>query len=140
MVLFPFDLNEVPMEDNIVDEYIDGKDNIDEPFVSQCFLSEEEAFVFYVKYARMKRFSVRKGRFENKNGVKKRRDFFCHRQGKAETKVVNYSKLQRNRGSSRCECKAYMRIKLKRINEIFPEEWQVTKFGYGPTLQRAKKK
>ena len=66
--------------------------------------------------------------FENKNDVKKRRDFFCHREGKPGTKVVDYSKQQRNRGSTRCECKAYMRIKLKRINEIFPEEWQVTKF------------
>nr|GEW44659.1 protein FAR1-related sequence 11 [Tanacetum cinerariifolium] len=128
MVLLPFDLIEVPMEDNIVDEDIDEKENIDEPFVGQCFLSEEEAFVFYVNYARMKGFSVRKGRFKNKNGMKKRCDFFCYRQGKAETKVVDYSKQQRNQGSSRCECKAYMRIKLKRINEIFPEEWQVTKF------------
>ena len=60
MKLLPFDLNEVPMEENIVDEDIDEKENIDEPFVGQCFLSEEEAFVFYVKYARKKGFSVRK--------------------------------------------------------------------------------
>ncbi|PWA90563.1 Protein FAR1-RELATED SEQUENCE 11 [Artemisia annua] len=128
MKLLPFNLNEVPSEENIVDENIDEKENIDEPFVGQCFLSEEEVFVFYMKYARMKGFSVRKGRFKNKNGVKKVRDFFCHRQGKPETKVADYSKQQRSRGSTRCECKAYMRIKLKRINEIFPEEWQVTKF------------
>ncbi|GKA39611.1 hypothetical protein Tco_0732162 [Tanacetum coccineum] len=48
----------VPMEEDIVDEDIDEKENIDEPFVGQCFLSEEEAFVFYVKYAIMKGFSV----------------------------------------------------------------------------------
>ncbi|PWA87446.1 protein FAR1-RELATED SEQUENCE 11 [Artemisia annua] len=103
MKLLPFDLNEVPIEENIVDKDIDKNEKIDEPFVGQCFLSEEEALVFYKKYARMKGFSVRKGRFENKNGVKKWRDLFCHREGKQESKDVDYSKQQRNRGSSRYE-------------------------------------
>ncbi|PWA76481.1 protein FAR1-RELATED SEQUENCE 11 [Artemisia annua] len=78
----------------------------------------------------MNGFSVRYGRFENKKktGEKKRHDFFCHREGFLEGKVVDYSKKQRNRGSSRCGCKAHMRIKLKRINEIFLEEWQVVEF------------
>nr|GEZ47849.1 protein FAR1-related sequence 11 [Tanacetum cinerariifolium] len=39
---------------------------------------------------------------------------------------MDYSKVQRNRASSKCGCKAYMRITLRRENEIFPEEWQVT--------------
>ncbi|XP_071728846.1 protein FAR1-RELATED SEQUENCE 11-like [Rutidosis leptorrhynchoides] len=43
--------------------------------------------------------------------------------------MVDHSKQQRNRGSTRCECNAYMRIKLRRINEIFPKEWQVTSFN-----------
>nr|GEY74263.1 protein FAR1-related sequence 11 [Tanacetum cinerariifolium] len=43
MILLPFDLNEVPMEEDFVDEDIDEKENIDEPFVGQCFLSGEEA-------------------------------------------------------------------------------------------------
>ena len=52
-----FDLNEIPTENNFFDaidnEIIFNKDyqclenNIDEPFVGQYFLSEEEAFVFF---------------------------------------------------------------------------------------------
>ncbi|KAL6543874.1 hypothetical protein OROGR_010371 [Orobanche gracilis] len=104
-----------------------NKADFDEPFVGQCFLSEEEALVFYQNFARKNGFSVRKGRFVNKKGERRRRDFFCHREGKPESKK-DYSKIPRNRGYTRCECKAHMRITLRRINEIFPEEWQVTKF------------
>lgn len=119
------DLNEVPVEENSMDAQ---HEIFGEPFVGQCFLSEEEALVFYQNYARKSGFSVRKGRFMNKKtGERKRRDFFCHREGKPESKK-DCTKKPRNRGYTRCECKAHMRITLRRINEIFPEEWQVTKF------------
>nr|KAJ0201571.1 hypothetical protein LSAT_V11C600301820 [Lactuca sativa] len=135
-----FDLNEVPVEENSInarheetatEEHSQNNKTIfDEPFVGQYFLSEEEALIFYQNYARKKGFSVRKGRFMNKKtGERKRRDFFCHHEGKSEFKK-DYTKKKktRNRGYTRCECKAHMRITLIRINEIFPEEWQVTKF------------
>ncbi|GJY59977.1 protein FAR1-related sequence 11 [Tanacetum coccineum] len=43
----PFDLNEVPIDEDVFDS--DGQieeENVDEPFVGQCFLSEEEASMF----------------------------------------------------------------------------------------------
>ena len=131
-----FDLNEIPTDlDPInvdLNEIIFEKDEqimqdaLDKPFVGQYFLSEEEAFAFYQNFAKKNGFSIVHGRFNNnKNGEKTRRDFFCHRQGKPKPKVVDYSKVQRNRTSSKCGCKAYMRITLRRENEIFPEEWQV---------------
>ncbi|XP_071729218.1 protein FAR1-RELATED SEQUENCE 11-like [Rutidosis leptorrhynchoides] len=134
-----FDLNQTPTEtytsSNIDESEITFDKNVTsmneivyEPFVGQCFLSEEEAFVFYQKFAKENGFSVRKGRFDNKNGEKRRRDFFCHREGKPVPKIVDHSKQQRNRGTTKCECKAHMRIKLRKINEICPKEWQVTSF------------
>ncbi|GKD11152.1 protein FAR1-related sequence 11, partial [Tanacetum coccineum] len=129
----PFDLNEVPIDEDVFDsEGQIEEENVDEPFVGQCFLSEEEASVFYQKYTKISGFSVRKGRFENKKGEnkgeRKRRDFFCHREGKPRDKLVDYSKKQRNRVATRCECIAIMRIKLRKMNDIFSEEWHVTRF------------
>ncbi|PWA56010.1 protein FAR1-RELATED SEQUENCE 11 [Artemisia annua] len=98
----------------------------DKPFVGQYLLSAEEAFAFFQNFAKKNGFWIRYGRFENKNGEKRRLDFFCHRQGKPNAKVVDYSKVQTNRTSSKCGCKVYMRITLKRENENFPEEWQVS--------------
>ncbi|GKD02058.1 protein FAR1-related sequence 11 [Tanacetum coccineum] len=116
---FYFDLNEIPMDEDVLivqeadaidDESHNENEYVGEPFVGQCFLSEEEALAFYQKYARMGGFSVRKGRFENKKGEnkgeRKRRDVFCHCEGKPDVKLVDYSKKQRNQGSARCECKA----------------------------------
>ncbi|XP_071695857.1 protein FAR1-RELATED SEQUENCE 11-like [Rutidosis leptorrhynchoides] len=135
MQLFHVDLNEIPLEEvteeerSLIEEEVDTNVlDLEKSFVGQCFLSEEEAFIFYKNYARINGFSVRKGRFDNKSGKKNRRDFVCHREGHPRVKLVDYSKKQRNRGSTRCDCKAHMRIKLRRINEIFPEEWQVTTF------------
>ena len=48
------------------------------PFVGQTFLNEEEALVFYQKFARLHGFNVRKDRIEKKDGKIVRRDFFCH--------------------------------------------------------------
>ncbi|KAK9054089.1 hypothetical protein SSX86_025166 [Deinandra increscens subsp. villosa] len=70
------DLNELHAEENLVNSQHEldvAEDN--EPFVDQCFLSEEEALVFYQNYARKNGFSVRKGRFVNKKGDRRRRDF-----------------------------------------------------------------
>ncbi|GKE31505.1 protein FAR1-related sequence 11 [Tanacetum coccineum] len=89
----PFDLNEVPIDEDVFDsEGQIEEENVDEPFVGQCFLSEEEASIFYQKYAKISGFSVRKGRFENKKGEnkgeRKRRNFFCHREGKPGDKLL----------------------------------------------------
>ncbi|CAL5191621.1 unnamed protein product [Lathyrus oleraceus] len=98
------------------------------PFVGQIFLSEEEAFIFYKRYAYQHGFSVRKGRFIKQNGIVSRRDFFCHREGRTALKIIEPSKEQRNRESTRCECKAHLRISLQKTHDMFPSEWRVTTF------------
>ncbi|CAK8540336.1 unnamed protein product [Lathyrus sativus] len=74
------------------------------PFVGQIFLSEEEAFVFYKRYAYQHGFSIRKGRFIKQNGIISRRDFFCHCEGKVPLKIIEPSKEQRKRET----CKAHL--------------------------------
>ena len=67
-------------------------------------------------------------RSKNKNGHKKRRDFFCHRVGRPNVKFVDSSKEHRDRKSLKRQYKAYMRITCKTRSDIFPVEWHVTKF------------
>ena len=99
-----------------------------DPFIGQCFLSEEEAFICFKKYACRNGFSIRKDRTDKKNGEVKRRDFCCQCEGKARLKLVDSSKEQRNKKSVKCGCKARMRITLKKSFDIFPKEWQITEF------------
>ncbi|KAK2399658.1 protein FAR1-RELATED SEQUENCE [Trifolium repens] len=112
-----FDLNECP-EDiiessekeiisslNIVtNEEVDEDEIFNEsncvPFVGQIFPNEEEAFAFYKRYAYQQGFAVKK----------------------------EPSKEQRKRESSKCNCKAHLRIKLQKYHDIFPMEWRVTSF------------
>ena len=98
----------------VIEEY-EGEYSIEnefEPFVGQCFLSEEEAFIFYTTYASQHGFSIQKGRFVTKVKEIVRRDFFCHQEGKSPLKFVDQSKEQRNRKSLKCRCKAHLRIAL----------------------------
>ncbi|KAJ8424529.1 hypothetical protein Cgig2_000667 [Carnegiea gigantea] len=124
-VLRNFDLN-----DALEDDDEKAKESIDifPPFIGQCVLSLEETFLFYKNFARSCGFNVRKGRSENKNGVKRRQDFFCSCEGCPPPKVINPAVEQRNRESHKCGCGSYMRVTLKRSFDIFPEEWQVTQF------------
>ncbi|KAH9608447.1 hypothetical protein KSS87_019322 [Heliosperma pusillum] len=94
-----FGNNEVVKSNDFRNENINR--NSFEPFVGQCFLSEEEAFRFYENFARGSGFSIRRGRFETKDGIMFRRDFFCHREGFPRKKMVEPSKEQRNRSSMR---------------------------------------
>ena len=41
---------------------------------------------------------------------------------------MDSSKEQQNRISTRCGCKAHLRITLRKSFDIFPREWHVTKF------------
>ncbi|OMO98304.1 hypothetical protein COLO4_13994 [Corchorus olitorius] len=100
------------------------KRDYDEPFIGQVFHSEEEAFVFYKKYAIRHGFSIKKGRVERKDGEVKKRDFFCHRYGRQPLKVADPTKKQRNRKSLKCECKAHLHISL----HVSLKEWRVTNF------------
>ncbi|KAJ8421471.1 hypothetical protein Cgig2_010783 [Carnegiea gigantea] len=99
-----------------------------EPFISQTFGSEEEALVLYRNYAKRRDFGIRKDRYDKRNNKIVRCDLSCHRGRKKPVKVIDASKDQRKRESSRCECNAHMHITLKRVFEIFPEEWLVSRF------------
>ena len=52
----------------VIEEYedINSIENEFEPFVGQCFLSEEKAFIFYKNYANRNGFTIRKSRLEGK--------------------------------------------------------------------------
>ncbi|KAG5532259.1 hypothetical protein RHGRI_026780 [Rhododendron griersonianum] len=55
--------DEYPLDDReVIEDYEDqnSTENAFEPFVGQCFLSEEEAFIFYKNYATRHGFSIRK--------------------------------------------------------------------------------
>ncbi|KAH7845832.1 hypothetical protein Vadar_006568 [Vaccinium darrowii] len=99
-----------------------------EPFIGRCFLSEEEAFICYKKYASANGFSIKKYRTDKKKGEVKSRDYCCQYEGKAPLKLFDPSKEQRNRISVKCGCKARMRITLRKSCDIFLQEWQVTQF------------
>ena len=59
--------NEYPMEEIWVIEENEDINSIEEVLiVGQCFLSEEEVFIFYKNYANRYGFTIRKGRFVTK--------------------------------------------------------------------------
>ena len=63
------DWNGCPINEmGVIEEYEDihSIENEFESFVGQCFLSEEEAFIFYRNYANQNGFTIRKGRSEKK--------------------------------------------------------------------------
>ena len=63
------DWNECPIDETrFIEEYedINSIENEFEPFVGQCFLSEEEVFIFYKNYANQNGFTIRKGCLQKK--------------------------------------------------------------------------
>ncbi|KAG5541282.1 hypothetical protein RHGRI_021205 [Rhododendron griersonianum] len=132
--LFDIDLNQLPNDGERVIEFEQNASELNEypkeidPFIGQYFLSEEEAFVCYKKYACRTGFSIRKYCTDKRKGEVKRRDFCCQCEGKAPLKLFDPSKEQRNRKSVRCGCKARMRITFRKSFDIFPQEWQIIEF------------
>lgn len=57
-----------------------------------------------------------------------RHDFFCHSEGRTSLRIIEPWKEQRNRESTRCECKAHLRISFQKTHDMFPSEWRVTTF------------
>ena len=98
------------------------------PFIGQTFSSDEEAFQFYKRYAEQQGFLVRKDRSVKKDGQFVRRDFYCHRAGKPQSKISDLTRDPRNRESSKYGCNAHLRITYRKCFDVFPEEWHVTKY------------
>ena len=100
-------------------EDINSIENEFEPFVGQCFPSEEGAFISYKNYANRYGFTNWKVCIEKKKGEIVRCDFFCYRQGKQPRKIVDPSKEQWNKKSLKCGCKAHLSIILWKSFDIF---------------------
>ena len=73
--------------------YIQSKNEF-EPFIGQCFFSEEEAFIFYKNYANWNGFTIWKCHSEKKKKEREigRCNFFCHWEGRQPLKMVDSSK------------------------------------------------
>ncbi|KAM0903894.1 hypothetical protein ACQ4PT_018386 [Festuca glaucescens] len=101
------------------------------PYIGQRFLTHDAAYEFYGGFAKRCGFSIRRHRTEGKDGVGKgltRRYFVCHRAGNAPAKPFSDGATpQRNRKSSRCGCRAYLRI--GRDAGAGGPEWRVTGFS-----------
>ncbi|KAM0916628.1 hypothetical protein ACQ4PT_009995 [Festuca glaucescens] len=101
------------------------------PYIGQRFLTHDAAYEFYGGFAKRCGFSIRRHRTEGKDGVGKgltRRYFVCHRAGNAPAKPFSDgATTQRNRKSSRCGCRALLRI--GRDAGAGVPEWRVTGFS-----------
>ena len=91
------DWNECPIDEmGVIEEHedINSIENEFEPFVGQCFPSEEKAFICYKNYANRYGYYSKKVimRKKKKKGEIIRCDFFCHRQDKQPLKIVDPSK------------------------------------------------
>ena len=74
----------------VIEEYedINSVENEFEPFVGQCFLNEEEVFIFYKSYGNRNGFTIQKGCSEKKDGEIERHNFFCNREGRQPLKIM----------------------------------------------------
>ncbi|XP_047064270.1 protein FAR1-RELATED SEQUENCE 11-like [Lolium rigidum] len=101
------------------------------PYIGQRFPTHDAAYEFYGGHAKRRGFSIRRHRTEGKDGVGKgltRRYFVCHRAGNAPLKPFGDGATpQRNRRSSRCGCRALLRI--GRDAGAGGPEWRVTGFS-----------
>ncbi|GFP80624.1 protein far1-related sequence 11 [Phtheirospermum japonicum] len=100
------------------------------PFIGQRFVSQDAAYEFYCAFAKQSGFSIRRHRTRGRDGVGRgitRRDFTCHCGGYPPLKPTEDLRTQRKRKSSRCGCKAHLRI-VKRADFIVPE-WHVIAFN-----------
>ncbi|OIT26461.1 putative protein far1-related sequence 10 [Nicotiana attenuata] len=81
--------------------------------VGKVFDSDDEAYNYYMNFAKSFGFSVRRdrhlGSVEHPMGIYKK-DYVCHRAGIPRPQKVVEKERQRNRKSSRCNCKAKMSV------------------------------
>ncbi|KAJ3685265.1 hypothetical protein LUZ61_014429 [Rhynchospora tenuis] len=113
-------------------EDIQEEEEAGDPYVGMEFKSIDDAFNFYNMYGGKKGFSVRRqSRNSSKKGVTAVL-FVCSKEGLSKRQKHEHKELgsssklptpQKDQGSSRTDCKAYIRLKL--VNEVI---WQVTKF------------
>jgi len=102
-----------------LDEYWD--------IVQKTFATEEEACIFYNKYARDKGFSVRKQKLTRAKHSKQLlfRWFLCSQEGERDTKWIEKDDLSRRpRPLTQCVCQAKLDIRLDQTHGV----WYVSNF------------
>nr|XP_019706634.1 protein FAR1-RELATED SEQUENCE 5 isoform X2 [Elaeis guineensis] len=95
-----------------------------EPEVGMVFHSEDQAYLFYNKYAHRKGFSVRKGHLgRRKDGTIRNRVFLCSNEGSRQKHCAYMTKKPRE--AVRTNCMARIEYKVSRDNA-----WVVSKMIY----------
>ncbi|KAJ4778775.1 FAR1-related sequence 5 [Rhynchospora pubera] len=114
------------------DEEEEKPEENQQPYVGMEFKSEVEAYNFYNKYGGYKGFSIRKNsRNSSSKGVTSVA-YVCSKEGFSKYRKQEHMELgnssnkktpEKEKGSGRTGCKAYLRLKL-----VKDAIWQVTKF------------
>ncbi|XP_038981617.1 protein FAR1-RELATED SEQUENCE 5-like isoform X5 [Phoenix dactylifera] len=95
-----------------------------EPEVGMVFHSEDQAYLFYNRYAHRKGFSVRKGHLgRRKDGTVRNRVFLCSNEGSRQEHSTHMTKKPRE--AVRTNCMARIEYKVSRDNV-----WVVSKIIY----------
>ena len=102
-------------------------------YCGQVIDTYEDAQKSYETFAKERGFAVRLGKSQtsSKDSIVRKRDFLCHRQGKATSKTgaTTMSTKPRKRVSSRCDCQAMLRISLQNdMSSSNHNKWMVLKF------------
>ncbi|KAL4394931.1 hypothetical protein AHAS_Ahas02G0201300 [Arachis hypogaea] len=93
-----------------------------EDFLGMEFVGEQDAYLAYKEFARIRGFGVRKGDVGRVDGVLVRRDFFCHYQGTRHHKHYDRpERVREERLKSRTDCK----VKLKIYYDVQRSVWKV---------------
>ena len=107
---------------NMANEEIDVN-NVEKPYVGMKFESDDDAYVFYNRYAKTMGFGVRKGvvRRSKKDGCVIGCRFFCSKEGFREERYKKNAAIKkRHRGETRVGCGA--RIYVNKTYEGMCEE------------------
>ncbi|XP_021752828.1 putative protein FAR1-RELATED SEQUENCE 10 [Chenopodium quinoa] len=98
------------------------------PYVGQIFKSDDEAFEYYINFARRNGFSIRKARStESHNLGVYRRDFVCYRSGFNQPRKKVNVEHPRDRKSVRCGCDAKLYLTKEIVNCV--TQWYVSQFS-----------
>ncbi|CAN0927200.1 Putative protein FAR1-RELATED SEQUENCE 10 [Linum grandiflorum] len=98
------------------------------PYVGQIFKSDEDAFEYYINFARKNGFSIRKARStESQNLGVYRRDFVCYCSGFNQPRKKANVEHPRDRKSVRCGCDAKLYLTKEIVNGVV--QWYVSQFS-----------
>ena len=104
------DLNEIPLEPvcgNIEnDDHEDSKEIILSLLLGNVFTAKRKLIYSIPSMPREMVLLLERVKLIVGKEKRKRREFFCHREGSPQLKIFDPSKKQRNKKSRRCNCKS----------------------------------